>query len=206
MSGDRKRLGGETGGILNIVPAGYSRGASGIVFLLWLLVRQWLFDLLPRPCYSWRIFWLRVFGASIGRGVIIRPGVKVEFPWRLTIGDGAMVGDEARLYNLAPVAIGRGCVVSQYAHICTGTHDPDDPDFILHTGPVTLEDGCWVATDAFVGPGVTVGRNTVLGARSAAFTDLPAGKICIGTPARVLRDRYAVARVGPQENNVHNEA
>ena len=163
---------------------------------LWYAVEATLFRLSPRPLYRWRNWLLRLFGARVHATARIRPSVTVEVPWHLSVGPETIVGDGAILYCLGPVTIGARCVVSQYAHLCAGTHDHTRPDFPLLRPPVTLGDDVWVAADAFVGPGVRVGDGAVLGARSSAFGDLPPWTICVGSPAkpvgpRELRDPLA---------------
>ncbi|MEO0769084.1 MAG: colanic acid biosynthesis acetyltransferase WcaF, partial [Cyanobacteria bacterium J06649_4] len=121
--------------------------------------------------------------------VRIRPTARFTYPWNVTIGDCSWVGDDAVLYSLAPIRIARHCVVSQKCYLCTGSHDISDPRFGLMTGEVVLEPGVWVATDCFVAPGVRLGANAVIGARSSVFQSMPAGQVCIGTPCRPVRAR-----------------
>jgi putative colanic acid biosynthesis acetyltransferase WcaF len=156
---------------------------------LWMISSAVLFRLSFHNWYAWRRLLLRIFGARIGRGVRIRPSVKIEIPWNLTIDDQAVVGDDAILYCLGPIHIGRRVVISQYAHLCAGTHDFDDPTFPLVKPPITIGDNCWIAADAFVGPGVIIGPNTVVGARSSVFKNLPPNVIAAGTPAKVIKER-----------------
>jgi len=156
---------------------------------LWMLTAATLFRLSFHNWYGWRRLLLRLFGATIGKGVRIRPSVKIEIPWNLTLDDQAVVGDDAILYCLGPIHIGRRVVISQYAHLCAGTHDFDDPSFPLIKPPITIGDNCWIAADAFVGPGVTIGSGTVVGARSSVFHDLPDNVIAVGSPARAIRER-----------------
>lgn len=132
---------------------------------------------------------LRCFGARIGTGVIVRPTVKTQFPWKVSIGDFSWIGDDVVLYSLGTINIGRHAVVSQKTYLCTGSHDLAELDFRIFSRPVVIEDECWLATDVYVAPGVTIGKGTLVGARSSVFKDLPAGKICMGSPARVVKDR-----------------
>jgi len=156
---------------------------------LWMLARPLLFRASFHNWYAWRRLVLRAFGAKVGAHVRVRPSAKIEIPWNVELGDGAVIGDEAILYSLGRITIGRNVVVSQYAHLCAGTHDHTDPTFPLLKPPITIGDGTWLAADTFVGPGVTVGAGTVVGARSSVFKDLPSGVIAAGNPARVLRTR-----------------
>ncbi|NQD61448.1 colanic acid biosynthesis acetyltransferase WcaF, partial [Enterobacter sp. CM29] len=110
-------------------------------------------------------------------------------PWKLTLGDYAWVGDDAVLYTLGEITIGANSVVSQKCYLCTGSHDFMSPHFDITASPVVIGEKCWLATDVFVAPGVSVGDGTVVGARSSVFKSLPANKICRGNPAVVIRER-----------------
>ena len=157
--------------------------------ILWNYLGQKLFRLTFHNWYGLRNTLLRVFGATIGSHVRIRPTVLVEQPWNLTINDHSSVGDYATLYCLGPVKIGRFVSISQRAHLCAGTHDLNQPQLPLVRPPIMVHDQVWIAADAFVGPGVEVGEGAVLGARACAFKHLDAWGIYGGNPARKLRDR-----------------
>lgn len=165
------------------------RGRSGFVVQLWWLVDFFLFRLSPQFMYGWRRYLLKLFGAKIGKGVIIRPSVTITYPWKVTIGDYSWIGDDAVLYSLGEIEIGKNAIISQKSYLCTGSHDYDKLDFPIWAKKITIEDECWLATDVYVSPGVTIGKATVVGARSSVFKDLPAGKICLGSPAKVIKDR-----------------
>lgn len=155
------------------VPEGF-RGRPGWVVLLWDAVNALLFKPSPKVFYGWRRFLLRAFGARVGTGVILRPSVHVQFPWKLTIGDHSWVGDDATLYSLGEIRIGSNTVISQKCYLCTGTHDRHAVTFDIEAQPITIGDCCWLATDVFVGPGVTVADETVVGARSSVFRSIEA--------------------------------
>lgn len=156
---------------------------------LWSLIEGTLFRFSPQPCYRWRAWLLRRFGAHAPSTVRIRPTATIEVPWNLRLGEHAIIGDRVILYCLAEIRIGARSVVSQYAHLCAGTHDHSRRSFPLVTRPIAVGDDAWLAADVFVGPGVTIGDRTVVGARSNVFDDLPADKICVGSPALPVRDR-----------------
>lgn len=164
--------------------SGFDRGKPGWFILLWWLVQAIAFPLTPHPFNNIRCGILRLFGAQIGRGVIIRPTARFTYPWKVAIGDYSWIGDDVVLYSLDRIEIGEHCVISQKSYLCTGSHDIHDPAFGLQTAPIAIAPGVWVATDCFIGPGVAIGANTVIGARSSVFSDLPAGQICLGTPCR----------------------
>jgi putative colanic acid biosynthesis acetyltransferase WcaF len=170
------------------LPPGF-RGRSAVAVQLWWLVQATLFRLSPQFMYGWRRWLLRCFGAKVGRGVLLRPTVSVTFPWKVEIGDYAWIGDDAVLYSLGPISIGRNAVVSQKSYLCTGTHDARSPAFDIEAHPIVIEDEAWVASDVFIAPGVTVGRGAVIGARSTVLQAMPAGMVCVGYPCRPVRPR-----------------
>ena len=165
------------------------RGRPGWIVQTWWLVQSTLFGLSPQFMYGWRNTLLRIFGAKIGRGVIIRPTVRITYPWKLTIGDNAWIGDNAELYTLGEIEIGDNAVVSQRSYLCTGSHDYSKPEFDIYAQKIVIEEEAWVATDVYVAPGVTIGRGAVVGARSSVFSDMPGGMICVGSPARPIKQR-----------------
>ena len=156
---------------------------------LWYLAEATLFRFSPRPLYRWRNWLLRRFGARVHPSARIRPTVTVEVPWHLTVGPEAIVGDHVILYCLGEVSIGARAVVSQYAHLCSGSYDYTTRTMTLVTRPIIIEDDAWIAADVFVGPGVTVGRDSVVGARSTVLHSLPPGMICAGDNARPMAPR-----------------
>lgn len=185
----------------------YLRGKSGAVVLLWWFVQATLFRCSPQPMYGFRRWLLRLFGASVGRGVKVRPTAIVTYPWKVAIGDHSWIGDRAELYSLDRIDIGANCVVSQRSYLCTGSHDMADPAFSLVVKPVRLEDGAWVAGDVFVHPGVTIGTMAVAAARSTVVRDIPAEEVHAGMPARFLKRRFPPeAAAGLQERQEWDEA
>ncbi|MBD1804120.1 colanic acid biosynthesis acetyltransferase WcaF [Microcoleus sp. FACHB-SPT15] len=164
--------------------AGYDRGRPGWVVLLWWLVQAIAFPLSPHTFNRFRQLLLRLFGAKIGTGVVIRPTARFTYPWKVEIGDYSWIGDDVVLYSLEPIHIGCHCVISQKSYLCTGSHDIQDPAFTLITSPITIGNGVWIATDCFIAPGVQIGANAVVGARSSVFSNIPAQQVCWGTPAR----------------------
>lgn len=148
-----------------------------------------LFARSPRFLYGWRNMLLRLFGAKVGRAVRIYPSVRIFAPWQLEVGDWATLGPEVLVYNLGNITIGASTVISQGAHLCAGTHDYTKPEFPLLKLPIHIGDEVWIAAEAFVGPGVTVGKGAVLGARAVVMKSVAAGKVAVGNPARMLRKK-----------------
>jgi putative colanic acid biosynthesis acetyltransferase WcaF len=171
------------------------RGKAGWYVQLWWIVQSLFFKTSPQFLYGWRRFLLRCFGAKIGKGVIIRPSTHIQFPWKVSIGDYSWIGDEVVLYSLGDIDIGNNVVISQRSYICTGTHDYTDLTFPISAQKIIIEEGCWLATDVYVAPNVIIGKGTVVGARSSVFKSLPAGKICVGSPAKPIKDRLLTAKV-----------
>lgn len=168
------------------------RGASKFKVQLWWLVRDTIFRLSPQFCYKWRNFLLRLFGAKIGKNVIIRPTVNVTYPWKLRIGDNSWIGDNVDLYTLGKIKIGKNTVISQRSYLCTGTHDYQSESFDIKAIPITVGDEVWIATDVFVAPGSNIGSGSVVGARSSVFNDIPQNLICLGSPAQPIKQRESV--------------
>ena len=129
---------------------------------MWMIVRASLFRFSFHNWYGWRRMLLQMFGAKLGRGVRIRPTASVEIPWNLIIGDDAIIGDYAILYSLGQITIGARTTVSQFAHLCAGTHDHTSRRFPLLRPPIVIGQDAWIAADAFISPGVTVGDRAVV--------------------------------------------
>ncbi|MGY5451692.1 WcaF family extracellular polysaccharide biosynthesis acetyltransferase [Agarivorans sp. MS3-6] len=165
------------------------RGRKAIVVQLWWLIQSTLFGLSPQFMFAWRRCLLRAFGASVGQHVKVRPSARITYPWKLTLGDHAWVGDDVVLYNWSEITIDSHAVVSQRSYLCTGTHLYDDPKFTLVSAPIHVKSQAWVATDCFISPGVTIGEGAVIGARSSVFKDMPDGMICAGSPAKPVKPR-----------------
>ena len=157
--------------------------------VLWWFVQATLWRWSWHSSYGWRRLLLRLFGATVEPTARLRPSVRIECPWNLTLGASSVVGDRANLYALGAITLGDRCTVSQGAHLCAGTHDFTRPDMPLLRPPIAIEADAWVAADAFVGPGVTVREGALLGARGCAFTDLDPWTIHGGNPAKALKPR-----------------
>ena len=152
-----------------------------------------LFRPSPRPFHVWRRFLLRLFGAKLGLYVNVYPNVKIWAPWALSIGDYVGVADGVKLYNMRPIVIGNHCVISQGAHLCTGSHDIDSVNFQLISKPIKIENNVWVCAEAFVGPGVKIADGCVLGARAVVVKSIPEPwTVWAGNPAVMKRLRKKV--------------
>lgn len=130
-----------------------------------------------------------MFGADIGKGVVIKPGVNIKSPWLLTIGDHVWIGENAWIDNLVRVRIGNSACISQGAMLLTGNHDYTKSSFDLITGEIILEEGVWIGAKAVVCPGVICRSHAVLTVSSVASSELEAYSIYRGNPAVKIRDR-----------------
>jgi putative colanic acid biosynthesis acetyltransferase WcaF len=138
---------------------------------------------------EWRARLLRMWGAKIGQNTNIAPSVKILQPWRLEVGDWTSLAEGVEVYNFDWIRLGDQTVVSQRVFLCTGSHDYEDPTMPLTFKPIHIGHECWVAAEAFVGPGVDIGDRTVVGARAVVVKDLPPNMVCAGHPCRPLKPR-----------------
>jgi putative colanic acid biosynthesis acetyltransferase WcaF len=147
------------------------------------------FRLSPRPCFGWRRFVLRCFGAKIGAHVNTYPSTWIYFPWNLSIGDWSAIGEEAFIYNLGPVTIGEKVTISHRAQLCAGTHDYTQLNLPLLKPPIVIHSQAWICADAFVGPGITVGEGAIVGARAVVTKNVEPWAIVAGNPAKLIKKR-----------------
>lgn len=176
------------------LPPGF-RGRGVVTVQLWWVTQSLLFHASPQFLYGWRRWLLRRFGAEIGEGVIIRPSVRITYPWKVRIGDRSQIGDRAELYSLGEIHIGSDVVVSQDCYICTGGHDPARADFAIYQAPVVIEDEVWLAAGCFVMPGVRLGRGSFAMVRSLLTRDTQEASVNAGQPARKTGDRTELSPI-----------
>ena len=165
------------------------RGKNALTIQTWWIIQSIFFACSPQFLYGWRRFLLRLFGANIGKNVIIRPSAKTTYPWKLTIGDNAWIGDDVVLYSLGEIEIGKNSVISQKSYLCAASHDYTKETFDIYAQKIVIKDEVWIATDVFIAPGITIGAGAVIGARSTVLSDMPAGMICVGYPAKPIKPR-----------------
>lgn len=167
----------------------FSHGKSIVVRMLWMWVARFFFNTwVPFPS-TLKVIILRLFGAKVGKGVVIRTYVRIKQPWRLCIGDHVWIGESVWIDNLVQITIESNVCLSQGAFLLTGNHDYKSASFDLITGEIHLENGVWIGAKAMVGPGVRCKSHSVLAAGSTIFKDLEANKIYQGNPASVKRNR-----------------
>lgn len=167
----------------------FDRGRASWIVILWWFVQAIAFPLSLHNLNGFRCWLLRLFGAKIGKKVVIRPTARFIYPWKVTIGDHSWIGDDVVFYSVDSIYIGSHAVVSQKSYLCTGSHDIQQPNFPLVTAPIQIGNGAWVATDCFVAPGVTIGANSVIGARSSVFRDVPPQQVAWGSPCKARYER-----------------
>jgi putative colanic acid biosynthesis acetyltransferase WcaF len=132
---------------------------------------------------------LRMFGAKIGKGVVLKPGVNIKYPWNLTIGDYSWIGERVWIDNLDKVTVGNNCCVSQGALLLSGNHNYGTTTFDLMVAPITLEDGVWIGAEAVVAGGAVCGSHSVLSIKSVASHNLEPYSIYRGNPAVKVKER-----------------
>lgn len=157
--------------------------------LMWYFINYFFFNsAFPWP-YALKRFLLRLFGATIGTGLIIKPKVRIKNPWRLTMGDHCWIGESAWIDNLENVYIGNHVSISQGALLLTGNHDYTVSSFPYRLGKIVLEDGVWIGARAVVCPGVTCQTHSILTVGSVASRNLDPWQIYAGNPAIAVRKR-----------------
>lgn len=165
----------------------FSRGVSrGTEFLWWVCRSLFFSPWFPVPSKI-KVMVLRIFGAKIGEGVVIRSRVNITFPWRFECGDHVWIGDEVLILSLAQVAIGSNVCISQRAFLCTGSHDFSEVSFDLITREIKIGESCWIGAQSFVGPGVRMGDNTRCLAGAVVVKDVANDQVVAGVPAKELK-------------------
>jgi len=167
----------------------FSTGAGVVKRTLWYYVNLLFFISPVLPISALKLALLRMFGAKIGRGVVIKPAVNIKYPWKLSIGDYSWIGEKAWIDNLDQVSIGSNCCISQGAMLLCGNHNFKKAGFDLITLPITLEDGAWIGAHSVVCPGVTCKSHSVLAVNSVATKNLEPYFIYQGNPAIQVKER-----------------
>lgn len=160
-----------------------------IIRVLWHVCYVTLFRPSPRPCFAWRRRLLKMFGSNLAGTVRIYPRSTIYYPANLEMGDHAILGDNVNCYNVDKIVIGEHAMVSPFSFLCSASHDNSKRNLPLITAPIHVEAEAWVCSDAFVAPGVRIGRGAVVGARACVFKDVPPWTIVGGNPAKHIKDR-----------------
>jgi len=161
--------------------------------IVWQLINKTVFRLLVGPYLkNARVLLLKAFGADVEWGVMIYSSVEIWAPWNLKMGKYSCVGGEVKLYNKDMIVIDDNVVVSQGAYLCTASHDITSTSHNLVTSPIHLCNRSWVAADAFIGMGVTIGEGAVVGARATVFKDVESWSVVGGNPAKFIKKRVII--------------
>lgn len=181
---------------LSLAPgAGEAWDRPRSVLALWLLVELLLVTNPLQVSSHLRAAVLRAFGARIGRGVILRPRMRVKFPWKLRIGDRSWIGEGVWIHNQDQVVIGSDVVLSQETFVTTGSHR-HRTDMGLITKPVVIEDGAWITSRCVVLGGTHVGRSALARPLTVVKGDVPANAIVSGPDCVVVGPRFPDVPVG----------
>ena len=172
------------------LPSEFSPGAGLLRQLLWFCLGAPLLSSRCCPGSSWRILLLRAFGARIGRGCRIKPGLRVKYPWRLTVGNASWLGEDVWIDNLSVVSIGNQVCLSQGAYLCTGNHDYSSAGFELRPAEIHIADGAWIGAMARLAPGVAIGADAVVSLGAVVIASVANATVIAGNPARVSRARW----------------
>jgi putative colanic acid biosynthesis acetyltransferase WcaF len=178
----------------------YSPGVSLLKQLLWFFIGDPIVRSRLIPISVLKVWILRSFGAKIGIGIRIKPGVQIKFPWRLTIGDHCWIGENVWLDNVAPVILQNHICLSQGVYLCTGNHNWQDIAFCLMPAPIQIHSGSWIAAKAVIGPGVVVGEGAVLCLGSVANGSLEAMTIYAGNPSVPIKKRSILGTLDKEKS------
>lgn len=176
------------------LPKGF-RGRSAFYVQLWWIVQALLVRTSPQFLYGWRRQLFRIFGAKIGKHVLIRPTVTMTYPWKIVIGDDCWIGDHVTLYSLGEISIGNNVVISQHSYLCAASHDCYDRTFAIYAAPINVEDEVWIASHCYIAPGLKIGRGAVIGARSVVLKNVDPAVIAAGHPAKVIGKRSPATKI-----------
>ncbi|MFM1931244.1 MAG: colanic acid biosynthesis acetyltransferase WcaF [Bacteroidota bacterium] len=157
--------------------------------LVWYAVNAVVFNNGLFPFSTLKCFLLRLFGAHVGKRVVIKPSVNIKYPWKLSIGDNSWIGEGVWIDNLEDVSIGANACISQGALLLCGNHNYSKTTFDLMVSKITLEEGVWIGAKSVVTGGVHAHSHAVLAAGSVASSNLDAYTIYRGNPALGVRKR-----------------
>lgn len=160
-----------------------------IALVMWRLIGQPLFNIIPLPFFQLRVLLLRLFGAEIGKNNRLYPSLKIWLPKNLRMGSSIGIGEEVYLYNKSVIEIGDGCVISRSVFLCTASHDYNSQYFELWSKPISLQPFVWIAAHAIVMPGVTIAEGSVVGAGSILTKSTESWWVYAGNPAIPIKKR-----------------
>jgi putative colanic acid biosynthesis acetyltransferase WcaF len=153
---------------------------------------------------AWRNLLLRLFGANISSKANVYASARVWAPWNLTLGDYSTLGPQVDCYNQGEICVGAHTTISQKTYLCASSHDINDPRSTLILKPIDIADQSWIAADAFIGPGVSIGQGAVVGARAAVFNDVEPWTVVGGNPAKYIKNRVLLHKPEDTGGNPRN--
>jgi putative colanic acid biosynthesis acetyltransferase WcaF len=167
----------------------FNPGGSAIKRTIWFFINGLVFINPLVPINGLKIWLLRLFGARIGKGVVIKPNVNIKYPWLLTIGNHVWIGEKVWIDSLAPIIIHDHVTLSQGAMLLTGSHNYKAETFDLLVNKIILEEGVWIGAQAVVCPGVICYSHSILAVGSVATKNLDPYFVYQGNPAEKKRER-----------------
>ena len=171
----------------------FNPGRGLLIRTIWYFVNAIFLQNPLNPSSKLKITLLKLFGARVGSGVVLKPSINIKYPWNLEIGDYTWIGEGVWLDSLGMIKIGENCCISQGVYFCTGSHNWTDPNFGLVIKPITVEAGVWVGAHALIMPGVTLKSHSVIAGGSVVATDTLPNMIYVGNPAESVKERQILA-------------
>ena len=157
--------------------------------MVWFFINILVFKSSLFPFNIIKVYLLKIFGAKIGNGVIIKPNVNIKYPWKLSLGNHVWIGENVWIDNLDNVVIGNNVCISQGAFLLCGNHNYKKDSFDLITKPIIVEDGVWIGAKSTVLPGVTAKSHSILSAGSVTSKNLEPYSVYRGNPAEKVSIR-----------------
>ncbi len=173
-----------------------------VVCAVWYLVNVVFFVSHIMPLSGLKVWLLKLFGAKVGCGVVIKPGVNIKYPWKLEVGDHSWIGEKVWIDNLGKVKIGSNVCISQGAMLLCGNHNYKKSSFDLIVKDIIMEDGVWIGAHSVVCPGVICSSHSILTVNSVATSNLQAFQIYQGNPAVKVRERKMEEITAANFNNI----
>lgn len=176
--------------LYNFSAKGFDKGACKAKIVIWYFVNAIFVRASWNPFVFIRILILRLFGAKIGQGLVLKNNVIIKSPWNLTVGDNCWIGENVWIDNLDKITIGSNVCISQGALLITGNHDYTMSNMPYRNAPIVVKDGAWIGANATVTAGVTIAGNSVLTVGSVVTHDTEPNMIYQGNPAKPIRERH----------------
>jgi putative colanic acid biosynthesis acetyltransferase WcaF len=174
---------------LGTYTSNYKSKRNGIVCVIWYFISLFIFQSYFFPFYKFKKRILILFGANVGKNLVIKPNVIIKYPWNLVIGNNVWIGENAWIDNLDIVTIHDSVCISQSVYLLTGNHNYKSINFDLITKPIVIHNGAWIGAKAVVCPGVIVHSNAIVTVGSILTKNAKPNKVYTGNPAVAFKDR-----------------